>query len=163
MTIEIAQMEQLTGQAVQDVFRNMLSLEITPEPPVVASEEDDKIQIIGSVGFVGDATGIICIYTDVKLAITITSRMLGIAESEVDSDEMVNDAIGELSNMVAGFVKSHLCDGGLPCVLTIPSIVRGQKLSVEGSGDITRHVIGFKNCQYHFSVEILLKQPSQSQ
>ena len=59
--------------------------------------------------------------------------MLGISESEVDAGEMVTDAIGELSNMVAGYVKSRLCDSGLPCTLTIPSVVRGQELSVEGS------------------------------
>jgi chemotaxis protein CheX len=161
MTIEIAQMEQLTCQAVTDVFRNMLSMEIRPEPPLAPVEENDCEQIIGSVGFAGDATGIICLYTDVELATALTSRMLGIAEAEVDTNEMVNDAIGELSNMVAGFVKSHLCDGGLPCTLTIPSIVRGRKLSVEGAGDVMRRVVGFQNCQYHFSVEILLKQPSQ--
>jgi chemotaxis protein CheX len=139
----------------------MLSMEIAQEPPAIPSEEDERIQIIGSVGFVGEATGIICLYIEVALAKAITSSMLGIEEAEVDTDEMVNDAIGELSNMVAGFVKSQLCDGGLPCVLTIPSIVRGQKLSVEGAGDIIRRVIGFKNCQHHFSVEILLQQPSQ--
>jgi chemotaxis protein CheX len=87
----------------------------------------------------------------------ITSRMLGIGESEVDPGEMVTDAIGELSNMVAGYVKSRLCNGGLPCTLTIPSVVRGQELSVEGSTQLVRRVIGFRNCKYHLLAEVLLK------
>jgi chemotaxis protein CheX len=64
----------------------------------------------------------------------ITSLLLGIAEAELDTGEMVTDAIGELSNMVVGYVKSRLCDGGWHCVLTIPSVVRGQQLTIECSG-----------------------------
>ena len=90
----------------------------------------------------------------------ITSRLLGISEPEVDTGEMVTDAIGELSNMVAGYVKSRLCDSGLPCVLTIPSVVRGQQLSVEGSAQITRRVIGFRNCKHHLLAEVVLKDSS---
>ena len=83
--------------------------------------------------------------------------MLGITEAEVDSGEMVTDAIGELSNMVVGYVKSRLCNSGLPCVLTIPSVVRGQQLSIEGSAQCTRKMIGFRNCTHHLLAEVMLK------
>jgi len=56
-----------------------------------------------------------------------------------------------------GYVKSHLCDNGLRCTLTIPSVVRGQQLSVEGSTQVTSRVIGFRNCQYHLLAEVMLK------
>lgn len=158
MTIDIVQIEDLTSEAVRNVFQSMLSMEVTLEKPAVL-RNDPAGQIIGSVGFAGDASGIICLYATVGFATVITSRMLGIEEAEVDANEMVNDAFGELSNMVAGFVKSHLCDGGLPCVLTIPSIVRGQGLSVERSAQILRRVIGFHNSHHHLVVEILLKNP----
>jgi chemotaxis protein CheX len=158
MTLDIAQIEDFTAEAVKNVFQSMLSMDIAPEdPPTVGNNPDG--QIIGAVGFAGEASGIICIYAGLPFATVITSRMLGIEESEVDTSEMVNDAFGELSNMVAGFVKSHLCDGGLPCTLTIPSIVRGQQLSVERSSQIMRRIIGFKNSHHHMIVEILLKKP----
>ena len=41
-------------------------------------------------------------------------------------DEVVNDAIGELTNMVVGGFKNALCDAGYPCRLTIPSISAGR-------------------------------------
>ena len=63
--------------------------------------------------------------------------------------------MGELSNMVVGYVKSRLCDSGLPCTLTIPSVVRGQQLSVEGSAQVTRRAIGFRNCKYHLLAEVI--------
>ena len=157
---DIQQFEELTHQSVVDVFQSMVSMDLESESPEPFAADPDG-QIIGSVGFTGEASGVICIYAGVNFAKSVTSRMLGIGIHEVDEDEMVNDAIGELSNMVAGSVKSRLCDRGWPCVLTIPSIVRGQRLSVERSADIIRKVIGFKvsdNETQHVMAELLLKQ-----
>ena len=156
MNNQIEQIDQLTREAVQEVFQSMLSMEVNPEPPSPLAPDSDG-QIIGSVGFIGEVTGIIYLYAGMGFARVITSRMLGIGESEVDPGEMVTDAIGELSNMVAGYVKSRLCNGGLPCTLTIPSVVRGQELSVEGSTQLVRRVIGFRICKYHLLAEVLLK------
>jgi chemotaxis protein CheX len=156
MNTQIEQIDQLTRQAVQEVFQSMLSMQVAPEPPTPLAADPDG-QIIGSVAFIGEATGIIYLYAGAGFARVITSLLLGIAESEVDSEEMVTDAIGELSNMVVGYVKSRLCDSGWHCVLTIPSVVRGQQLSVECPAQTTRTAIGFRNCKYHLLAEIMLK------
>jgi chemotaxis protein CheX len=151
------QIETWTRQAVPEVFLGMLSMELSPEPPAPLPLEAAG-QIIGSVGFTGEATGIIYLYAGVNFAKVITSHMLGIEEAEVDSGDMVNDAIGELSNQVAGYVKSRLCDTGLHCTLTIPSVVRGQQLSVEGSSQVARRVMGFRNGDHQMVAEVLVKE-----
>jgi chemotaxis protein CheX len=160
MNNQIEQVDQLTREAVQKVFQGMLSMPVNPEPPSPLAA-DPAGQILGSVAFIGEATGIIYLFAGVSFARVITSQLLGISEPEVDSGDMVTDAIGELSNMVAGYVKSRLCDGGWRCVLTIPSVVRGQQLSVEASAQTTRRVIGFRNCKYHLLAEIVLKESSE--
>jgi chemotaxis protein CheX len=162
MSDRIAYVEKLTHQAVREVFQSMVSMELTDEPPAPLAPEAGG-QIIGSVGFIGEATGVIYLYAGACFAKVITGRMLGISEAEVDSDDMVNDAIGELSNMVAGFVKSRLCDHGWPCTLTIPSIVRGQQLTVEGSALITRRVIAFRDGESHLVAELLLKEAQKTE
>lgn len=158
MQSHIEQIDQLAREAVKEVFHSMLSMDVNPEDPTPLTPDPDG-QIIGSVGFIGEATGIIYLYAGAGFARVITSRLLGITEAEVDPGEMVTDAIGELSNMVVGYVKSRLCDRGLPCTLTIPSVVRGQQLSVEGSAQVTRRAIGFRNCKYHLLAEVMLKEP----
>jgi chemotaxis protein CheX len=162
MNNQIEQIDRLTREAVKEVFQSMLSMEVNPEPPSPLAP-DPAGQIIGSVGFIGEATGIIYLYAGMGFARVITSRMLGLDEPEVDPGEMVTDAIGELSNMVAGYVKSRLCNGGLPCTLTIPSVVRGQELSVEGSAQVIRRVIGFRNCKYHLLAEVMLKSSPEEE
>lgn len=161
MQAQIEQIDQLTREAVKEVFQSMLSMEVNPEAPVPLPPDPDG-QIIGSVGFIGDATGIIYLYAHLSFARVITAKLLGISEPEVDPGEMVTDAIGELSNMVVGYVKSRLCNNGLPCTLTIPSVVRGQQLSVEGSSQLTRRVIGFRNCKYHLLAEVMLKDSKKN-
>lgn len=156
MNIQIEEIDALTREAVREVFQKMLSMEVNPEAPTPLEPDADG-QIIGSVGFIGEATGIIYLYADLSFARVITGRLLGLEEAEVDTGEMVTDAIGELSNMVVGYVKSRLGNNGFSCTLTIPSVVRGQQLSVEGSNQLTRRVIGFRNCKHHLLAEVLLK------
>jgi chemotaxis protein CheX len=157
MTKQIDQIEAWTRQAVPDVFLGMLSMELSAETPAPFPLEAAG-QIIGSVGFIGEATGIIYLYAGINFAKIITARMLGIEDAEVDPGEMVNDAVGELSNMVAGYVKSRLCDAGSQCTLTIPSVVRGQQLSVELSSNVTRRVIGFRNGENQLVAEVMVKE-----
>jgi chemotaxis protein CheX len=157
MSKQTEQIEAWTRQAVPEVFLGMLSMELSAEPPAPLPL-DAAGQIIGSVGFTGEATGIIYLYAGVTFAKVITGRMLGIEEAEVDPGDMVNDAIGELSNMVVGFVKSRLCDAGSACTLTIPSVVRGQQLSVEGSSQVSRRVVGFRSGNHQLVAEVLVKE-----
>jgi chemotaxis protein CheX len=155
MNEQMEQIETLTSDAIREVFQGMLSIEVTGAAPKLP---DPNIgQIAGSVGFVGKATGVIYMYAGVDFASIMTQKMLGLAESEVE-DEMINDAVGELSNMVVGYVKSRLCDRGWPCTLTIPSIVRGRQLAVESPANVARKVIGFRSDDRHLVVELLLKE-----
>ena len=157
MTNQLEVVEELTREAVRKVFQNMVSLEMTPVPDVTLTP-DPEGEIMGSVGFIGPTSGVIHLTGGVSFARMMTSRMLGISEREVDSKEMVNDALGELSNMVVGYVKSRLCDLGWSCTLTIPSIVRGQRLTVEGPTQTKRKILGFRSGNYQLLAELLLKE-----
>jgi chemotaxis protein CheX len=157
MKDQLEQIEELTQQAVREVFQSMLSMDLALEP-AVSLPPDPEGEIIGSVGFIGQTSGVIHLKGGLGLARMLTSRMLGITVQEVDGSEMVNDAIGELSNMVGGFVKSRLCDRGWSCTLTIPSIVRGQQLSIEASTHTKRKILGFGCGAHHLLAELLLKE-----
>ena len=91
-----------------------------------------------------------------SLAIEAASIMVGLSSDELD-DDMVNDVIAELSNMVVGFVKSQLCDAGLTCVLTVPSVVRGDHMKVQKVSQSEKRST-LMSCGSHIlSFEIVLK------
>ncbi len=152
----IADIEELVCSAVEEVFSTMLSKTVEREP-----REDPNIdgeaQIACSVGFVGELSGVVCIYTTKTHAKSITGLLLGLAPDEEHSDEMVNDAMGEIANMVGGHFKSRLADRGHLCRLSIPSIIRGSNFTIESVSDTMRQVVGFQSDGQHMTVEVILK------
>ncbi len=155
-TTHLDELQELTCQAVRHVFQTMLSIAVAPHAPTPLPPDPDG-EIVGSVGFIGQMTGAVYLYSTVSFARLLTSRMLGIPPAEVDSDDMINDAHGELSNMVVGQVKSKLGNRGIACTLTLPSIVRGPQLTVEKPARVTTRIIGFEHGGHHLLAEIFLK------
>lgn len=153
---QLEEIERLTKEAVKLVFQTMLSMDVSPMQS--SPQPSNEVEIISSVSFIGEVTGSIYLCSNVNFARFVAGRMLGLADEEIDSDGMVHDVMGELSNMVVGHVKSRLCDQGNDCTLTIPSIVRGQRLSVERPTDISARMIGFIYKGTPFAVEILVKE-----
>jgi len=155
----IDDLDDLVRSAVSEVFATMLSLDLENEPPG-SFVKNGEPHVAGAVGFSGSISGVVYIYSTVTLARRITSGMLGLEEHELDSDEMVNDTVGELANMVVGQLKSRLCDRGLTCVLTVPSIVRGTNFTIEAVSSTSRRLLTFKCANgQQLVVEALVKDP----
>ncbi len=155
----IDRIEELLKSSVADVFQTMLKLDaqVVPLTPEAITDEP---HVAGSVGFIGDLTGVVYIYCSSTFARRVTGILLDLPPEEVDGDEMINDSMGELANMVVGGLKAQLVEQGHSCVLTIPSIVRGSQFSIEATSSTTRRVLCFR-CQDSVSlvVEILIKPP----
>jgi chemotaxis protein CheX len=151
-------------RAVSTVFKTMLghSTRLMDTPPPVPKGVDGPPpvpQVVGMVGFLGDINGLIYLYMDQGFARMCTSSLLGMTETEVEEsgDETVNDAIGELTNMTVGTFKNGLCDAGYPCILTIPSILRGSNFSIEPVSSANRFIFSFDCANHRVTADILLK------
>src|ERR1017187_2855950 len=114
------------SRAVVDVFKTMLSRDAEPGitvgdgtvaswPPIPADGEAIP-QVVGTVGFIGDVNGLIYLYLPLPFAELVTGHLLGMTAAELNEagDEVVNDAIGEITNMTVGIFKNGLCDAGFP-------------------------------------------------
>ena len=155
-------------RAVSDVFKTMLGrvpafIGSVPQPngsavPVVPNQ-DRQLYVVGTVGFIGEVNGLIYLYLEEPFARLCTCQLLGMSEAELEAagDEVINDAIGELTNMTVGGFKNGLCDAGYPCKLTIPSILRGSNFSIEPISSATRHTFNFDSGGHKLVADILLK------
>jgi len=152
-------LEDLVSKAVCNVFRKMLSIKLEPIDPActLTNPANDGDQLVGSVGFAGKANGVICIHLTESFARLILSSLLSLRPEEVSNIAAVNDAVGELSNMVGGNLKSSLCDSGFSCQLSIPSITRGNRLQIQPTGETIRAYLGFSYQQHYLLVEVYLK------
>ncbi len=151
-------------RAVCDVFKTMLqrtarldqmSVSGGPEecPPALRDENlSQRAQVVGTVGFLGDINGLIYLYFDDSFAKGCTGHLLGMSP-----DEVINDAIGEITNMTVGSFKNGLCDQGYPCKLTIPSILRGSNFSIEPISDSIRFIYSFDAQGERLVADIILR------
>lgn len=154
----VEEVSELLAGSLADVLGTAFSLgAIRAEP---AAEGPGGIVVAAAVGFTGEVNGLVYLHVPAGFARVLACRMLGLADSEIEGDDMVNDVIGEFGNMVVGAVKSRLCDSGHPCVLTIPAVVRGPRFRAEGIGGTERRDLYFRCGADALAIELLMKPAS---
>ena len=151
----IEDLDELVTKAVTDVFGTMLSMSMQRVP--LPTTADIEPSIAGSVGFTGRVGGVVYIHTAAAFAKRITATFLQMKEWELNGDEMVNDAVGEIANMLVGHIKSRLVDRGMACALTVPSVVRGSNFSIQPVSTSEGHVYSFECGGQRVFVEVNLK------
>jgi CheY-specific phosphatase CheX len=149
-------LKDFVTKTLTDVFNTMLSMDIKQMDGCV-EKIDGGNQIVGSVGFAGKVMGNVNILVSSDFAHFITAKMLGMETDEIEREEDVFDAIGELCNMVGGDVKSRLCDDGFKCKLSIPSVTMGNDLKIESMGWDRCESFGFKYRENTALVHVYMK------
>ncbi len=155
-------------RAIADVFKTMLNQQFKlaelpcqggDSAPAEIVAKVAAPQVVGTVGFIGDANGLIYVYLDQGFADRCTCQMLGMSSAELQASghEVTNDAIGEITNMVVGSFKNGLCDAGYPCKLTIPSILRGRSFSIEPMSSAQRRIYCFEGSGHWVVTDIIMK------
>jgi chemotaxis protein CheX len=145
--ISIPDIGKYVSAHLQSVFDTMLAL----KADVVSAAEKHSLagaRVTGTVGMAGETiNGHVYIHLPAPLTTQAAAAMLGLAPEELGEAE-VNDVIGEVTNMVAGGLKSWLCDAGAPCALTTPAIIRGDSFSVTPKPGVELLLIAFQ-CNGH--------------
>jgi chemotaxis protein CheX len=151
-----ADVKSLIAVTLHGVFEGMLALNVEPSPEEIGPRGGELV--VGTVGIGGEnVAGAIFLHVTDLFARKISAAMLGIPLSEVGGEAEVNDAVSEVTNMLAGGVKSRLCDSGSPCAISAPSIIRGNSFVVDTAPDIICEKLHFRCETDHFMIELHLK------
>lgn len=119
---------------VLDIFTSMVGVDNVVHQPIQVDTRTHFSDCITSmVGFAGKYNGLLCLHVPLNLAMLFTSSMLGMEVTEIDDD--VNDALGEIANMLGGSFKHHLSKDGHEVRLSTPSVVSGKEYVIS-SGSV---------------------------
>jgi CheY-specific phosphatase CheX len=143
---------------LEEVFQTMLATQavLVEQPPVASFPE----RVSGAVGLGGEhVKAVVYLHLSAAFAAQGAAAMLGMNPGEQPSDAEINDVVGELTNMVAGGLKSALCDQGLACAVSTPSIIRGTAFEIESLPGVTLTQLTFA-CGAH---QVLLELHFQPQ
>jgi len=108
--------------ATLDVFKTMLGCTLVRGPLSLKREHTPAHEVSGLIGLSGKCRGMIVVSLGRETAIRAAEIMLGARPDEVDRDVM--DAIGELTNMIAGAAKTQLEEYRL--TIGLPTVICGK-------------------------------------
>lgn len=109
--------EEEIRQFVTDIWSTFLNMKVAPtETPFKPKGNGNTLA--GCVQITGEWQGSVTLYAPKEIGKKIAATMYGLSEAEV-VDKQVQDVIGEITNVLAGNIKSILpapCSISLPCV-----------------------------------------------
>ncbi len=110
-------------ESAKEIFATMIMMEVSVTDEVAGSQTlEDSIS--GIIGLAGTYKGVLAIHLPNVVAMAITSSFLGMEVDTIDED--VEDAVGELANMLGGNVKTILSEKGRDIDLSLPSTISGK-------------------------------------
>lgn len=145
-------------EATQEIFSSMIMLEVSPGEPFNRNKSPLKDSISGIIGLAGTTKGLLAIHLPTAAALAVTTAFLGMDVEEIDED--VQDAIGELANMLGGNVKTALDPKGSGIQLSMPTSVHGDEYSIDCLAHAEELTIPFTFDNHTFLIELQIGQDS---
>jgi len=142
---------------VKEIFVTMVGLDDLMHLPVQIDPVTNFKDCISSlVGLAGTYNGLVSLHMPHSLAIKATSCMLGMEMAEIDDD--VNDAMGEIANMITGSFKQHLSKSGLDISLSTPSVVYGKEYVISLGNNPDQITVRFATDDDWFMVAVAFEK-----
>ena len=145
------QFETEICQYTENIWKSILNLDVKKTVEEYCPPEEEDV-LAGCVHISGEWQGVVALDCPQELVTKAASIMFQLNEDEVVSD-LVQDALGELTNMTGGNLKSLLPE---PCFLSLPAVTMTQHgLRIPGSELLTS--VSFQCWGYKFRVSVLKK------
>jgi chemotaxis protein CheX len=145
--------EQL-AKSTEEVFETMVFKKLCQGRPIEGDSLRPRSNVVGLVGFGGSLSGLVAFYTTLDAAQEIAGSMLGMPATEVNGE--MPDAIGEVTNMIAGSFRLKLAERGETLAISIPSVTVGSDFYTKYASDVRRVLCPFRMDDKELCVELIL-------
>ena len=143
-------------EATTEIFETMIMVEVTPGQPLTEHISRFECSMSAMVGFAGFKQGNLTIHAPDQVAKGLTQDFLGMEVNEINED--VQDAMGELANMLAGSLKPFIASNGERVELSLPSVVHGEQYTLTVVNEAEWVMIPFTVSHGDFLVGLELKK-----
>lgn len=124
--------------STEEIFSTMMQMELIVKDTFIQDESMISTDVMSLVSFAGEYSGIIALFCSKEIALMITSNMLGVSATVLDRD--TKDAIGEVTNMIAGTLKNKVYQTFGAMHLSIPIVIGGADLTISSGGGESHNV-----------------------
>lgn len=142
--------------ATVNVLETMAFTKAQANKPYLKEDSIARGDVSGIIGLTGEASGTISVSFTEECIISIVSNMFGEEVKEINGE--IEDAVGEIANMISGQARQKLEEGGRSLKAAIPTVVRGKSHSIT---HVTSHpivAVPFKTEKGDFTVEVCFEE-----
>jgi len=137
-------------------FKTMLGCTLARGTPYVKDGRQPEHEVSGIIGLSGRAQGTVVLGLDRQVVLNATEALLGERPPRINGD--LTDAVGELTNIIAGSAKAKLEE--LHLSVGLPTVITGKGHCVEFPSKVTPICIPFESPWGSVTVEVgLAEQP----
>ena len=140
-------------EAVQHVFKTMLDTDTLVSKPAIKNKDAALSDVSAIIGFSGGASGSVSLCFSKQVAVRVASKFAR-QELSIYETELLADALGELTNMVAGQSKAKLPDTNIS--VSLPRVVLGDQHRVLESRSAPVLVLPCDSALGRFFVEVTM-------
>ncbi|MHB9098870.1 MAG: chemotaxis protein CheX [Syntrophales bacterium] len=115
-------------EGTASVLKTMAFMEPRPGKPYLKNGNMAVGDISGIIGLTGAARGSLALSFSGSCILRIVSNMLGEEIRDINAD--IQDAVGEITNMISGVARKHLEADGFNITAAIPTVVFGKGHSI---------------------------------
>jgi chemotaxis protein CheX len=129
---------EVLAMATSEVFEIMVGTSLasaTEEGPLLVAD------FTAMVGIAGNLCGVVVLRTSSESAKRMAAKMLGCDEAGVG--ENVQDAFGEICNMIAGSFKAKIAGLADGCGLSVPTVISGKDYALHSLANGERFEVLF--------------------
>ncbi len=139
-------------RATLNVLKTMAFTEATAGKPYVKKDQIAGGDVSGIIGITGETEGSLSISFSEPCICYIVSNMFGETITKINKE--VEDAVGEITNMISGDARRELAEKGLVLQGSIPTVVSGKNHSIKHLAKGPSIAIPFSTKAGHFVVEV---------
>ncbi len=143
---------QIITTAAEEIFATMIFLDLTAGTPLTEGKDDLGCYVTAMIGLSGDFNAMLGVHCPARVGMAIGGAMLGMDLDEVDAD--TKDALGEITNMLAGGLKEAFAEKEVGLHLAIPTTISGNSYKLSAPSGSNRILIPFDIDAGRFYVDL---------
>lgn len=140
--------------STEEVFATMVFRSLARGLPIEGEALRPGSNVVGTIGFAGSSTGLVAFYSTLDAAREIAGAMLGQPPEEVNGE--VPDAIGEVTNMIAGSFRTRMAAEGDVWAISIPTVTMGSDFYIKPMTRGRRVLLPFRMDDHEIFVELIV-------
>ena len=142
--------------ATVNVLETMAFTKAQANKPYLKEDDIARGDVSGIIGLTGETSGTISVSFTEDSILAIVSNMFGEEMKEI-SDE-IEDAVGEIANMISGQARQKLEEGGKSLKAAIPTVIKGKSHTITHMTPYPIIAVPFTTDNGDFTIEVCFEE-----